>query len=71
MRYMAAAAAALHKIRDVLQVYDISKCVARTWLIDNKGFKSLEDFGVMDGETDVLEMEKCLAIRSVTTCVGG
>lgn len=38
-------------------------------MIDNEGFKSLNDFGVMDGETDVLEMAKHLAGRSVATRV--
>ena len=51
---MAAAAAELQKINDVLQVCGISKCVAHTWFIDNEGFNSLEDFGVMGRDTDVL-----------------
>ena len=69
MQYMAAAAAALQEIQYFLQVCGISKRVYLTQLIDNEGFNSLEYFGVMDGDTDVLEMAKCLASRSSATRV--
>ena len=38
-------------------------------MIDNEGIKSLEYFGVMDGDTYKLEMEKSLASRAVATQV--
>ena len=66
---MAAAAAALHEVHDVLQVCNIYKRVSITGLIDNKGFNSIKDFGVMDGDTDVLEMPNYIASGSVATCV--
>ena len=66
---MAAAAAALQEVHDVLQVCNIYKRVSITGLIDNKGFNSIKDFGVMDGDTDVLEMPNYIASGSVATCV--
>ena len=66
---MAEAEAALQEIHDVLQVCGISECVACTRLIDNEGFNSREDFGVMDGDTDMLEMAKRLDSRAVATRV--
>ena len=50
-------------------MYGISECVAFTWLIYNKGFNSLKDFGVMDRDTDVLDMAKRLGGRFFTTRV--
>ena len=41
--------------------------VACTRLIDNKGFNSLKGFGVMDGGTGVLDMDKRLDSREVVT----
>ena len=52
-----------------MQVCGISERVARTWLINNEGFNSLDDFGLMDGYMDVLEMAKNLASRAVVTCL--
>ena len=43
--------------------------MARTRLIENEGFNSLEYFGVMDRDTKVLETAKNLATRVVTTCL--
>ena len=64
----AAAAAELHEIHDVLKVFGISKRVAHTRLIDNKRFNSLKDFGVMDGETGVMDMVKLLDSMAVANC---
>ena len=50
-----------------MQVCGISEHVAHTRLICNKGFKLLEDFVIMDGDTDVLEMAKRLSSRAVVT----
>ena len=38
-------------------------------MIDNEGFNSLKDFGVMDGDKDVQDMEKRLVSRAVATCM--
>ena len=63
------AAAAIREIHNVLQLCGISKLVACTCLINNKGFNYVKDFGVMDGDTDMLEMENILASRAVTNHV--
>ena len=47
----------------------ISKRVACTRLIDNKGFNSLKYFGVIGGDMDVLEREKRLASTAFVTRV--
>ena len=59
--------AVLQEIQYVLQVCGIFECIAHTRLIDNKGFNSLEDFNVMDGDMEVLDMAKSLVSRAVTT----
>ena len=64
-----AASAALQEIYNVLQVCVISKRLVFTQLIDNKGFNLLKDFGVIDVDTYMLDMEKRLASRSITTPV--
>ena len=66
---MTAAAALLQEIHNDLQMCGISKRVARTWLIDNKRFKSLEDFGVINGDMYIMDMEKRLESRAIATCV--
>ena len=53
---MAAAAVAIKEIHYVLQFWGIPERVACTRLIDNEGFNSLKDFGVMDGDKDVQDM---------------
>ena len=66
---MAATAEVLHKIHVVLQMCGIFKRVTCTRLIYNEGFNSLKDFGVIDGDTNVLEMAKCPASRAIATRV--
>ena len=51
----------------VLQLCSISALVTFTRFIENKGFNSLEGFGVMDGDTGMLETMKYLASRSIAT----
>ena len=66
---MTAAATVLQEIHNILQVCGIFKHVAFTRFIYNEVFNSLEDFGVMDRDTDVLDIAKYLASRAVTTRV--
>ena len=66
---MAESASVLQEIHDVLQVCGISKPVACTQLIYIEGFNSLDNFGLMDRETDFLETANCLASRDVATCM--
>ena len=47
-------------------IFELTAC---TRFIGNQGFKSLEGFGVMDGDTDVLDMAKRLASTAVAICV--
>ena len=66
---MASAAEALQEIHNVLLLWGISERVTCTRFIGNEGFNSIEDFSVMDGYTDVQEVEKRLSSRSVYTHV--
>ena len=64
-----ATASVVQYIHDVLQVCGIYELIACTCLINNKGFNSLKDFGVMKGFTDVLEIATRMASRSMVTSV--
>ena len=64
-----ASAAVVQEIHNVLQVCGISKLIACIRLIDNKGFNSLKDFGVMDRDMDMLDMANRLDSISVATRV--
>ena len=64
-----AASAELKEIHDILQECNISKRVACTQLIENEFFNSLEDFGVMDRDTDFVEMAKRLVSRNIVNRV--
>ena len=60
---------AVQKLHNVLQMCSISALIDCRHLIDNKGFNSLEYFGFMDGDTDMLEMSKRFSSRAIATCV--
>ena len=57
----------MQELHNVLRVCGISELINHRCLINNKRFNSLDYFGVMDGETDVLDMAKRLASRAVAT----
>ena len=52
-----------------MQVCGISERFSCTRLTDNEEFNSHKEFGVVDGDMNVLEMVNLLASRAVTTSV--
>ena len=58
---------ALQETHNVMQVCEIYKRIACTQLIDNKGFNSLNNFCVIDGDGNILDIAKCLATRAAAT----
>lgn len=54
----------LADLNTVLTTCGIAEAATRTNLINNEGFTSIADLGVMEGDTDVTEMAKRLATRT-------
>lgn len=53
------------EIQETLTVCGIGPQAVRDQMIENEGFLSLADLGVMEGDKDVLEMSKRMASRTV------
>jgi hypothetical protein len=51
-------------IHAVLAICDFANVVDRTLIINNEGFQSIADFGILE-DKDVFEMVKCLGNRTV------
>ena len=64
-----AAAAAAAEVDAVLDVCGIGDAVQRLRIVQNEGFGTLADFGLMDGDHDVVDMAKRLAGRPAATRV--
>lgn len=54
----------LADLHAVLMTCGIAVEGTRNTIIENEGFTSIEDLGIMEGDKDVLEMAKHLAMRT-------
>ena len=61
--FAAAAAAAQVDVHAVLTVCGITNPQERQRVIQNEGFHTIADIGMMDGDSDVVDMAKRLAGR--------